>query len=644
MFDADTSSNSRDDSLVGEPPTAPDDGPPSVGFDELGLDPRLVSAVHALGWTEATPIQAAAIQPMLDGRDVIGRARTGSGKTAAFGLPLVNRVIDGGRHVRALVLTPTRELAIQVADALKTFAVGTPIKIATIYGGAPYAPQLRALRSGASIVVGTPGRVIDHLERGTLKLGGVECFVLDEADEMLRMGFFEAVETIFEATPDGRQVALFSATMPDAIRRTANKNLVDPVIVQVEKSALTVEHIEQLWLRIPERQKLDALVRVLAAESCHTTLVFARTRLGCAAIAEELRRRGVKVDALHGDLNQAARERVLKGLRSERLDLVVATDVAARGIDVQHITHVINFDLPTDVEQYVHRIGRTGRAGRKGIAISFATPKEARRIQFFQNRLRVDIQQVKVPSDAAIDRQRRTRLQAELAGVIEAGSADHLKVWLAELMEETGWNAADIAVATLQQLTGGSLQESPSEEPPPWAQGPRRPQRQAPVRDDRDHRGDDRNHRGDDRNHRGDDRNHRGGDRPPHDRGPRGEDHVQVFFPIGRRRGVRAQDIVGALANDIGIPGHLIGRVSIHERKCFVGLSPRAAARLVGEFKMVCIRGIDVPVTMAMPNGSHREQPDESRPERTTSPYADRPSRTDGDGSRPFGSRKPFKR
>ena len=327
---------------------------------------------HPGSWIrDTTPIQSRAVPVLLEGVDVVGRARTGSGKTAAFGLPLLHRLQDGGKTVRALILAPTRELAIQVGEALESFATNLPIRVTTIYGGASYGPQLKALKKGVDIVVGTPGRVIDHIERGTLDLSQVEVLVLDEADEMLRMGFIEPVEFVLSSVPDDRQIALFSATMPPAIQKIAKRFLVKPVILPVEDDG--VEHIEQSYLRVTQRKKPAALTRVLLGTARGTTLVFARTRASCAKVADVLLKSGIAADAIHGDMNQAARERVIAKLKSKTLRVLVATDVAARGIDISHITHVVNYDLPGDNESYVHRIGRTARAGKEGAAISFVT-------------------------------------------------------------------------------------------------------------------------------------------------------------------------------------------------------------------------------------------------------------------------------
>lgn len=554
--------------LMSTPPPAPTDN----AFDVFGLDPRIVQAITGLGFETPTPIQVAAMPPLLEGKDMIGRARTGSGKTAAFGLPLLERVKDGGKTVRALVLAPTRELAIQVTDALRDFAKALPVRVVTIYGGAPYGPQLGALRSGVSIVVGTPGRVIDHLERGSLDLSSLEVLVLDEADEMLRMGFLEDVQKVFDAAPPTRQVALFSATMPDAIRVVAEERLRDPVVVQVERSALTVDHIEHRALLVPERFKLDALTRLLAAEPIVAALVFVRTRAGCAAAADELARRGLSVDALHGDLNQAARERVLTRFRAKRLKVVIATDVAARGIDVLHISHVINFDLPTDAEGYTHRVGRTGRAGRKGLAISLVTPREVPRLRFFQRALAVRIQRVEVPSDAEIASAERERLLAELRDEKERNTSSGLDAMLDQLIGDG--DARGVAAAALRLLAsqrGLTLDVEPDSSPPSWA-------RRAPVASRANE--------------------------------PSG-DEIELFLPVGSKRGVRPADLVGALANDAGIPGASIGRVTILDHKSFVRISREAAEEVLANHHQLELRGRMVPIARARPRGT----PPGDRPE-----------------------------
>ncbi len=546
-----------------------------VAFTALPLDPALVAAVTALGFSAATPIQAAAIPVMTEGRDLIGRARTGSGKTAAFGLPLLHAVREGGRPPRGLVLAPTRELALQVTDALKSFAEGLPVTIATVYGGAPYGPQISALKR-ASIVVGTPGRLLDLLDRGHLDTSKIAQVVLDEADEMLRMGFIDDVTRLLEATPEGRQIALFSATMPSEIRRVADEHLREPVEVQVEARAMTVDHIDQQWMRVPARHKLDALGRVLRGTPHEAVIVFARTRASCADLSEALNRIGIAVDPLHGDLSQSARERVLRRLRSREIDVVVATDVAARGIDVDHVTHVVNYDLPMDTETYVHRIGRTGRFGRSGVAITFATPKEKQRIRQIGRALRVEIEQVEVPSDAEIVRGEQEAFLERLVQTAEAPD-DPTAGWLARAVEESGLTLEQLATAALARLADAehvTLATPEEAAKPEWATEIRRPE---------DFRG-------------------------AEERGEREDtNEVQLFLPVGRQRHVRPGDVVGALANEAGIDGRRIGKVVILDRKTFVGV-PKAVAEAVLGLESVEIRGHAVPITLARP-GSARPGP-----------------------------------
>jgi len=554
-----------------------------VPFTALPLDPALVEAVTALGFTEATPIQAAAIPVMVEGRDLVGRARTGSGKTAAFGLPLLAGVREGGTPPRALVLAPTRELALQVTDALSSFATKLPVSIATVYGGAPYGPQISALKR-ASVVVGTPGRLLDLLDRKCLDVSAIETVVLDEADEMLRMGFIDDVTRLLEATPPTRRTALFSATMPPEIRRVAAEHLRDPIEVQVESQAMTVDHIEQRWMRVPARHKLDALGRVLRGTEHEAVLVFARTRASCASIADELGRIGIAVDPLHGDLAQAARERVLRRLRSGQIDVVIATDVAARGLDVDHITHVVNYDLPMDTETYVHRIGRTGRVGRKGVAITFATPKEKQRIRRIGKQLRVDIQQVEVPSDATIVQGEQDRFLAKLTEAA-ASPDDHADAWLTDAIEQSGLTMKQLARAAVKLLADADhVDLAPAEEAaaPAWS---------TPIRQPDDF-----------------------GDREePDDREDTNE--VQLFLPVGRQRNVRPGDVVGAIANEANIDGRRIGKVVILDRKTFVGV-PKAVADAVLGLQNVEIRGHSVPVTLARPGSSPPRRRSDAGPRR----------------------------
>ncbi|MCB9634686.1 MAG: DEAD/DEAH box helicase [Sandaracinus sp.] len=571
--------------------------PEEPGFASFGLDPRIVSAIEGMGFESPTPIQREAIPKTLTGRDVLGRARTGSGKTAAFGLPLLERVKTGGRQVRALVLAPTRELALQVTGALQDFAQNLPVRIVTVYGGASYGPQLSALRDGVAVVVGTPGRVLDYLERGSLDLSQLEMLVLDEADEMLRMGFIDDVERVLEAAPDSCQVALFSATMPDAIRRVANAHLSDPIEVQVESSALSVGHIEQRYVVVPQGHKAEALARVLAAKTEGTTIVFARTRAGAAEAADVLANRGLPVDALHGDLNQGARERVIARLRSGRLGIVVATDVAARGLDIDHVTHVINLDLPPRPEEYVHRIGRTGRAGREGHAISFVTPSEESRLRAFQRLLKVTIAPMDVPTDATIARARKARLRAQVLEVAANETAPELSAFVEDLKTELEPDAiATTLLGLLADARGLDLHEG-SDQPPHWARrfAERRAREQEPRGGRRERRDDFDAPRS----------------RP---RGPAVEgDELEIVVGVGRARGVRAQDLVGAIANEADVPGSAIGKISIVDRASFVKVPRSVAEHLLKHHRSLIVRGRPARIDLARGVPPARDRRDEKR-------------------------------
>ena len=535
-------------------------------FDDFDLDERVHAAVSALGFEKPTSIQTSAIPVLREGKDVIGRARTGSGKTAAFGLPLIEKVKDGSKDVRALVLAPTRELAIQVGEALRTFATQVPVNILTIYGGSPYGPQLKGLKKGVPIVVGTPGRVIDHMERGTLDLSNVEMLVLDEADEMLRMGFIEAVEQVLSSLPDDRQIALFSATMPRQVERIAKRFLVDPVVLPVEDDG--VEHIEQCYLRVPQRKKLAALERILLGTARGTTLVFARTRVGCAEVADALSKNGVAADAIHGDLNQAARERVIARLKARTVRVLVATDVAARGIDIRHITHVINLDLPGDTETYVHRIGRTARAGAEGAAISFVTPNERRRLAKIQKDLKIRMKEIFPPSNEELAETRRSDIWTDLRGHLDLGVP--MRAWLRALQEEQGVDAEEVALAALSYL---SEQRSI-----PLQEIPRPKNKKANPSSMPRERSNPKNALGKERDLL---------------------NEVRVFLSIGKRLGVEVKDIVGAIANEAGVPGSRIGQVQLFDRKCIVGLPKDVADHLIQNHPILGIRGHSTHIALA---------------------------------------------
>ncbi len=551
-------------------------------FADFGLDERILGAIAKLGFETPTPIQQVAIPALLEGRDVLGGARTGSGKTGAFGLPMIHKLAHGPKGVKALVLAPTRELAIQVADALKTFSAGLPVRGVTIYGGVPYDGQLKALKSGVPIVVGTPGRIIDHIERGNLDLSGLEYLVLDEADEMLRMGFIEAVQQIMRACPGTQQNALFSATMPDAIRDVAQTYLTDPLQLEVEDSGNHVDHIEQTWIPVRQSEKMNAIERILRAETGDAMLIFARTRRGCAEIAENLAKRGLPVDALHGDLSQAARERVLMRLRSGGLKILAATDVAARGIDVQHITHVINFDLPDDAETYVHRIGRTGRAGREGHAISLVGPRDRRKFNWIQRDIGHNVEQVQLPSERAISIARRNQFVEELT-TVAAGEIDDVREFIGSL----DLSAEDLAAAAVKVLLG--VRDVSLTDPVEIDE---------PVR--------------------------------------RAANEAQLAIHAGMRHRVRPGDIVGALAGETGLKSEFIGKIQVMQHITFVGMAAADAERIAQAHQTIQLRGQDVDIELARPRDNRRKPPMQRDPER----YADRGDRNDGD-RREFRGRGP---
>ena len=555
--------------------------PKTPQFNHFQLNSGLLKAIAAQGFTTPTPIQAAAIPVLLQGNSIIGKARTGSGKTAAFGLPLLHKVAEGGGKVRGLILAPTRELAIQVSDALKSFChKKSPIKVLSIFGGSPYPPQLKALRNGPGIVVGTPGRVIDHIQRGSLDLSCVEMFVIDEADEMLRMGFIEPVQEILECLPEERQIALFSATMPPAIQKVSSRFLRNPTTIQVESSSLTTEHIEQFWIRAPNRKKIDALTRLLLTDPTGHTLIFARTRRGCAEICDLLTRQGIAADAIHGDLNQAARERVLNRMRSKSLQVLVATDVAARGLDVSHLTRVINVDYPDSAETYTHRIGRTGRAGAKGTAITFVTPSEQYKLRFLKKAIKYDIQEMYPPSNAEIAEHQRSVLWAAVETVLTSEDLSHEAKWIEERCADSELDPISLASAALRMLNDSrGMSLAP---PKPEPKKGRRENREDPA-------------------HRSRRSNHE----------PRNEaefsrvNEVEIFVGVGKFAGVRPGDIVGAFANEFGVSGSDIGRVMLFDKNSFVGLPRAVAEQVLDKHEKVTIRGRTTYLSLARGRSGH---------------------------------------
>ncbi len=417
-------------------------------FRDLALGEPLLRALTDVGYESPSPIQAATIPPLLEGRDVLGQAQTGTGKTAAFALPILSAIALNRLAPQALVLAPTRELAIQVAEAFQRYAMHlNGFHVLPIYGGQSYGPQLSALKRGAHVVVGTPGRLVDHMKRGTLKLDALRTLVLDEADEMLRMGFIEDVEWILQQTPPQRQVALFSATMPSAIRRIAQTYLRDPTEITIKGKTTTAANIRQRYWMVSGTHKLDALTRILEVEPFDGMLVFTRTKQATAELAERLEARGYAAAALNGDMEQKQRERTVARLKDGQIDIVVATDIAARGLDVERIGHVINYDIPTDPESYIHRIGRTGRAGRSGEAILFIAPRERHLLRAIERATRQSITPMDLPTAEAVNEQRITRFKQRITDAVAAGEGTPFRALIEQYEREHDLPAVDIAAA-----------------------------------------------------------------------------------------------------------------------------------------------------------------------------------------------------
>ena len=513
-------------------------------FDTLGLSPSLLGAVQGLGFEKPTPIQAEAIPVLLSGRDVVGQARTGTGKTAAFALPIIQGLKRSLYRVQSLVLAPTRELALQVAAAFRQLSGDGPkVRVVTIYGGQPMGLQIRQLRQGAQVVVGTPGRVLDLLRRELLRFDHVQFVVLDEADEMLQMGFIDDIEEILGKLPSDRphQTAMFSATVSSATRHMARAHTRQPVHIRGESGGLTLPDVDQQLIVLREADKVQVLDRLLEVEEVGSALVFLRTRADCGHLAERLDSLGHTVGALHGDLSQAAREQVLGRFREGRTQILVATDVAARGLDIDDITHVINFDPPDDPDPYVHRIGRTGRAGRKGVAITLALPTQGRLIAAIQRHIKQKLKRRYPPSAVEVIRARGKRLREQ----VRQAAAEPLDAQLIEVQAllEEGMDLREVAAAALRLAAGGERAAPPSDAPADW--------------------------------------------------------HAVPFhLPLGQRDGLRPGDLVGALCRDAGLPAEAIGAIDIGSRNAEVWVSGEWAERLT-EIRSIYLRRRSTPIYRA---------------------------------------------
>ena len=552
----------------------PDDAP-APAFTDLGLGAPVLAALAAVGYESPSPIQAATIPVLLAGRDMVGQAQTGTGKTAAFALPVLSRIEVRRGPPQCLVLVPTRELAIQVSEAFQRYAAGIPgFHVLPVYGGQSYTPQLASLKRGAHVVVGTPGRVMDHLKRGTLDLGSVRTLVLDEADEMLQMGFVDDIEWILEQTPPERQVVLFSATMPAPIRRIAQKHLRDPAEVTIRGRTSTATNIRQRYWVVSGLHKLDALTRILEAEPFDGMLVFARTKQSTVELAERLEARGFAAAALNGDMQQKDRERTIARLKGGQLDILVATDVAARGLDVERISHVVNYDVPYDTESYVHRIGRTGRAGRAGEAILFITPRERNMLRYIERATRQPIEPMNLPTIADVNEQRVARFRDRISAALASGEAESFRDLIEEYEREHDVPAIEIAAALASLLQGGSplllKDKGQGGEPGGSADEARAPR---PDGIEVGERGDERPRRS-----------------APEGR-LRDEDTETYRIEVGYVHGVKPGNIVGAIANVAGLEGRQIGHVDIREDHTYVGLPAGMPEAVLRELQKTRVAG-----------------------------------------------------
>ncbi|ARS49071.1 DEAD/DEAH box helicase [Ectopseudomonas hydrolytica] len=543
------------------------------GFAALGLHPNILAALTAVGYEEPSPIQSQAIPVILAGHDMIGQAQTGTGKTAAFALPLLSKIDPAKREPQVLILAPTRELALQVATAFETYSKQMPgVNVVAVYGGAPMGPQLKALRMGAQIIVATPGRLVDHLRRDDKVLSTIQHLVLDEADEMLKLGFMDDLEIIFEAMPESRQSVLFSATLPHSIRAIAEKHLREPQHIKIAAKTQTVSRIEQAHLMIHADQKTNAVLRLLEVEDFDALIAFVRTKQATLDLASALEAKGFKAAALNGDIAQNQRERVIESLKDGRLDIVVATDVAARGIDVPRITHVFNVDMPYDPESYVHRIGRTGRAGRDGRALLLVTPRERRMLQVIERVTGQKVGEVKLPNAQQVLDARIKKLTSSLAPLVADAEASHGEL-LDRLTADIGCSPRALAAALLKKATNGQALDLASVE----REQPLVPGVGGAPRERRERDGDRVGERGEYRERRA----------PM----PLAEGRVRCRTALGTRDGIAAKNLLGAILNEGGLAREAIGRIQIRETFSLVELPEDGLDRLLGKLKDTRVAG-----------------------------------------------------
>ncbi len=522
----------------------------TVKFGSLEVSKKIFHAITDMGFEEPSPIQAEAIPLLMAGRDVIGQAQTGTGKTAAFGIPIIEKLNPKFRGVQALVLTPTRELAIQVAEEITKIGRYRETRSLAIYGGQSIERQILALKRGVHLVVGTPGRILDHLRRKTLKLNNLKFVVLDEADEMLDMGFIEDIELILQETPQEKQTLLFSATMPEEIQRLARKYLNNPEFVSVSRDELTVPQIDQVYYEVKEHNKLDGLCRVLDTTNISRAIIFCRTKRGVDELVAGLEARGYEVQGLHGDLTQNQRNKVMKNFRESQVEILVATDVAARGLDIENVSHVINYDIPQDPESYVHRIGRTGRAGKSGVAISFVIPREYRQLRLIEKMISYKIKREKLPSVADVFERQREVIIERIVGTIQNSKMDNYRAIVEEMLED--YDLMDIAAASLKLAFDpeGTDDTAESEET---------------------------------------------------EFGDTGAEPgmVRLFMNVGRTDEIRPQDLVKTIAEEAGIPGKIIGAIKIYDKFTFVDIPKEMAEKVLYSMHRNIIKGKRVHVEPA---------------------------------------------
>ena len=588
--------------------TEKDPNASNVTFESLGLSPPVLRALAEVGYEAPSAIQAQTIPMLMSGRDLVGQAQTGTGKTAAFALPLLSRLERKAGAPQVAVLTPTRELAIQVAEAIRKYATYFPdFRVLPIYGGQDYGGQIRTLKRGVHVVVGTPGRVMDHMRRGSLRLDELNALVLDEADEMLRMGFIDDVEWILERTPPQRQVALFSATMPAQIRRIASQYLTDPAEITIKLRTSTAETIHQRYWPVAGMHKLDALTRILEAETFDAAIIFVRTKTATVELCEKLEARGYSVAALNGDIPQNLRERTVAALKSGKIDLLVATDVAARGLDVERISHVINYDVPHDTEAYVHRIGRTGRAGRKGNAILFVAPRERRMLASIERATRQKIEPMSLPSTSQINDKRMARFMQKISDVIAADDLGEFPELIERYQQQHNVPAIDIAAALAKLLQGdtpllleGKARKDKRKQAAESAQAPAAASSSPRAAA-------------------------QGSASPPQEQQPRSKPAgglhkmpMERFrIEVGQKHDVKPANIVGAIANEAGIDGQFIARVEIFDDHSLLDLPEGMPKAVFKDLKKVWVCGQQLQISRV--NAAAKATP-KARDQRSDSP------------------------